>query len=633
MTVKSSQSALIDVLEAAPDGILLVRADGRIAFANEAAVQLFDYTRDGLQGQLIDILVPKRFHTRHVSDRESYAAHPQRRPMGMGLDLRGVRRDGTEFPVEIRLAPVTSDGDTLTVAIVRDTTEQRLMQEQRVRFARAEAVEEVVSGLEAIVWEAIAPDRASLTYLGGSDAAFLGYPRTRWLEEGFWLSIVHIDDRLTALTFAENAHGEDSFELEYGLIAVDNTVHRVRDIVSVLRKSNGEIERLRGVIVDITERRELEGRLAEAQKMEAVGQLAGGIAHDFNNLLTVVSGYALRLRSRPELVHLREDLDQIVTAADRAAELTRQLLAFARRDPGEVSVIDPSVTINRLEPMLRRLIEADVVFDFHVDRTTPSVLMDATRLEQILMNLIINASDAMPAGGTLTVTSSPSVVSEQESERMGLPAGPYSLISVSDTGVGIPVGVRDRIFEPFFTTKDGKGTGMGLATVYGVVDMAGGQIDVESTVGEGTSFRVRLPAAAGSAESTVAAPDAGAATVLVVEDEPALRRLAVMMLEEQGYVVLQAGNGLDALTVAERHPGPLDLLVTDVVMPRLSGPELAQQLRESRPGLQVLFMSGYIDSRLMHRGVEQAKVNMLIKPFSPDQLISRVSELIDSYAA
>ncbi len=624
------QRALNDLLDAAPDGILLVQGDGRIAFVNDAAEHLFGYRREDLVGETVETLVPKRFHARHASDRDAYAAHPLRRPMGMGLELRGLRRDGSEFPVEISLTPTTSStGERLTAAIIRDATEQRLMQEERLRYARSQAVEEIVGGLEAIVWEATAPDRESLTYLGGREGAFLGYPRADWLKAGFWLSIVHAEDRLTAFTFAENARDEDSFELEYRLIASDGSVRRVRDIVTAARNSEGEIDRLRGVIVDITERLELEARLAEAQKMEAVGQLAGGIAHDFNNLLTVVSGYAMRLRARPEFAQTADDLDQIITAADRAAELTRQLLAFARRDPGEISVINPSVTISRLEPMLRRLIDADIVFDFHLDRQAPSVLMDGTRLEQILMNLIINASDAMPQGGTLTVRTDRATVSEPGAARAGLAPGPYALISVSDTGIGIAPELRDRIFEPFFTTKQGKGTGMGLATVYGVVDQAGGRIDVESIVGQGTTFRVQVPAISGPADQVASAPDGGRATLLLVEDEPALRRLAVMMLEEEGYTVLQAGNGLDALTVAERHRGPLDLLITDVVMPKLSGPELAQQLRGLRPELEVLFMSGYNDSRLVHRGVVEAKANLLGKPFTPADLITRVAELVE----
>jgi CheY-like chemotaxis protein len=362
--------------------------------------------------------------------------------------------------------------------------------------------------------------------------------------------------------------------------------------------------------------------------MEAVGQLAGGIAHDFNNLLTIVSGYARRLLSRPELAAAHDDLDQILTASDRAAQLTRELLAFARRGESAATLLDLSTLMRDLEPMLRRLLAADIVFDFQLESGVPRVMMDRTMLEQILMNLLLNASDAMPAGGTLTVTTKSRSVDEAQAERRGLQPGDYALLSIADTGVGIPAEMLPRIFEPFFSTKGDKGTGMGLATVYGAIDQASGWIDVDSTVGQGTTFAVMLPAAATPAEPP-SEVDQERITLLLVEDEPALRKLVVAMLEEKGYAVLQAGNGLDAIAVAERHRGGIDLLITDVVMPRLSGPELAQQLRSLRPGVEVLFMSGYNDSRLVNRGIEQADANLLVKPFTPDQLFSRVHELTE----
>ena len=620
--------ALVELLDAAPDGIMLTDASGRIAFVNEAVGELFGFERRELTGRPIESLVPARYRAQHAGDRSEYTAAPLRRPMGLAMQLQGLRKDGTEFPVEISLSPLTMDGETLIVSIIRDATEQRMLEEQRLRYARSQAVEEIVSGLEAIVWEATAPDRESLTYLGGREEAFLGYPPEQWRRPGFWLSLVHAEDRVAALTFSETAKESDTFELEYRLIDSTGGMHQVRDIVSVKRAADGAVERLSGVIVDITERRELETRLAQAQKLEAVGQLAGGIAHDFNNLLTIVSGYARRLRKRDDMAAAHPDLDQIVAAADRAADLTRQLLAFARRGRGEPSLLDVNDTIRGLEPMLRRLIDADIVFGFDLDPRVPTVMMDSAQLEQILMNLILNARDAMPQGGTLTVTSRRHAGSASDSPRDEVAVGDDVRISVADTGVGIPDDVRERIFEPFFTTKSDKGTGMGLATIYGIIEQAGGWIDVDSAVGVGTTFQVMLPAAAAANEH---APEegepSGRTTLLLVEDEPALRTLVVTMLEEQGYRVLQAGNGLDAIELAERHRGPLHLLITDVVMPRLSGPELAQRLRSLRPGLEVLFMSGYNDSRLVSRGVEEAKVNLLVKPFTPDQLFERVRSL------
>ncbi|MGH2891926.1 MAG: PAS domain S-box protein [Solirubrobacteraceae bacterium] len=620
------EGALAEMLDAAPDGIVMAGLDGRIRYVNTAAEELFGYERGELIGVTVEELIPGRLRGSHIADRTAYVEDPHPRPMGLGLRLQGLRHDGSEVPVEISLAPMAFDGERAIVAVVREATEQRRLEEERMRYAQAHAVEEIVGALEAIVWESTTPDRESLTYLGGREEMLLGYPRDQWLQPGFWMSLVHPEDRLAALTFVEAARESENFELLYRMISAAGEVRQVRDIVTVTRDPIGRIQRLRGVITDITERQQIAARLTQAQKMEAVGQLAGGIAHDFNNLLTIVSGYARRLSARSDLVSARPDLEQILMASDRAAELTRQLLAFARRGHTTASLIDISALARELEPMLRRLLAADIVFDFHLSPGLPQVMMDRTGLEQIMMNLLINASDAMPSGGTLGVTTRERSVSGEEAAVHGLEPGPYVELAVADTGTGMAPDTVERIFEPFFSTKGERGTGMGLATVYGTVDQADGWIDVTSAVGKGTTFTVILPAAGEPADADQP-QGPQRPTLLLVEDEPALRMLVVTMLEEGGYVVLQAGNGLDAIALAERHRGNIDLLLTDVVMPRLSGPELAQKLRALRPGLEVLFMSGYNDSRLVHRGVEEANVNLLVKPFSPDELVERVDQL------
>jgi hypothetical protein len=622
------EGALEEMLDAAPDGIVMAGDDGRIRYVNRAAAVLFGYDRDELIGATVEQLVPSRLRGRHVADRTAYVEHPQPRPMGLGLRLQGLRRDGSEVPVEISLAPMTFDGDEAIVAVIREAAEQRRLEEERMRYAQAHAVEEIVGALDAIVWESTTPDRESLTFLGGREEMLLGYPREQWLQPGFWMSLVHPEDRLAALTFVEAARESSNFELLYRMITAGGDVRQVRDIVTVTHDPDGAIQRLRGVITDITERQEIAARLTQAQKMEAVGQLAGGIAHDFNNLLTIVSGYARRIQARDDMTSVRPDLEQILMASDRAAELTRQLLAFARRGHTTASLIDVSALARELEPMLRRLLAADIVFEFQLQPGLPQVMMDRTHLEQIMMNLMINASDAMPSGGSLRVGTQERTVTAEEAAVHGLEAGPYVELAVTDTGSGMAPETVERIFEPFFSTKGERGTGMGLATVYGTVDQADGWIDVASAIGEGTTFTVILPAAGEPVDDPAhLVGDPQRPTLLLVEDEPALRLLVVTMLEEQGYLVLQAGNGLDAIALAERHRGDIDLLLTDVVMPRLSGPELAQQLRALRPGLEVLFMSGYNDSRLVHRGVEEANVNLLVKPFSPDELVERVEEL------
>ena len=387
------------------------------------------------------------------------------------------------------------------------------------------AIVALLSGLEAIVWESTTPDRSSLSFLGGREDALLGYARALWLREGFWLSVVHPEDRLAALASAAEASEQETFELEYRLVAANGDVRQVRDIVAVARNGRGELDRLRGVIVDMTERRELEAKLSQAQKMEAVGQLAGGIAHDFNNLLTIASGHARRLVRREELASARGELSQIITATDRAAELTRQLLAFARRGEGEVVRLDANETLRALQPMLRRLLDEDIAFDVTLGDDVPTVLGDRGNLEQIVMNLFLNARDAMPQGGLLTVATSSIDVPPEQAAGLGAQPGTYLVLRVADTGTGIEAEVLTHIFEPFFTTKPGKGTGMGLATLYGLVEQAGGYVEVDSEVGVGTTFCVALPAACPGETRTQAAADEPRATVLIVEDEPALREL------------------------------------------------------------------------------------------------------------
>jgi signal transduction histidine kinase len=492
--------------------------------------------------------------------------------------------------------------------------------------AGSHRAERVLAGLDAIVWEAATPDRASLTFLGGREDALLGYTRAQWLLDGFWLAAVHEHDRAGALATAEGAAGRDAFAQDYRLIDATGAAHEMRDVVTVSRDAHGNITHIGGVIVEMTERRALERRRAEAHTMEAVGLFAGRLAHDVNNLLTVVSGYAQRLRRRTDLGPAHEDLDQIIMAAKRSAGITRRLLSFARHGHDEPVLIDPAATLTALEPMLRSLIDPGIAIDFQVEPGLPHVLMDGANLEQVAMDLVINADHAMHGSGTLTVAAHSVSLAEADAGRHGVRPGDYVRLSVTDTGAGIAPEVRERIFEPFFTTSEEGANGMGLATIYGIVAGAGGWIDVESVVGQGSSFHIMLPVADLADVPPSSSP--GGPTVLLVEDEPALRRLVQRMLEGEGYSVLPAQDGLDAIALAGRHEGPLDLLLTDVVMPGLGGPELVRRLRAVRPDLQVLYMSGYNDSRIISGDAEWSEVELLVKPFTLDELIDRVRELI-----
>lgn len=396
---------------------------------------------------------------------------------------------------------------------------------------------------------------------------------------------------------------------------------------------------------DVTKRKEVEEalrhseeQLRQAQKMEAIGRLAGGIAHDFNNLLTAIKGHAeLLLAEIDESSSKRADIEEIWKASERAAALTRQLLAFSRQQVSQPRVLNLNDVVNEIGSMLGRLIGEDVELVLLPDPDLGYVMADPGQMEQVLMNLAVNARDAMPRGGRLTIETSNVELADDFPHRFAYDVrpGPYVMISVTDTGVGMDKEVQKRIFEPFFTTKEkGKGTGLGLSTVYGIVQQSGGYIWVDSRLGQGTTFKIYLPRVqAGPVEVepvTVSPTSAtGSETILVVEDEPAVRALICKTLRKNGYTVLEAVNGRDALRAASEHRGPLDLVLTDVVMPEMGGKELAERLSVSRPDTMIVFMSGYAESEIVHNGVLKPGTILLEKPFTPDSLARKVREVLD----
>jgi two-component system, cell cycle sensor histidine kinase and response regulator CckA len=409
---------------------------------------------------------------------------------------------------------------------------------------------------------------------------------------------------------------------------------------------DGHVVAIVGALTDITDRKRaeeekarLEMQFRQSQKMEAVGRLAGGVAHDFNNLLGVILGYAELLR-RALTPGGKEErrVQEIMKAADRAAALTRQLLAFSRKQVLDPRPLDLAEVVTEIEDMLRRLIREDIRLDLSVDEGVWTVRADRTQVEQVVLNLAVNARDAMPDGGSLSLSLANVTVGEGGlPAHLGLAPGQWVRLSVSDTGTGMDAATLSHVFEPFFTTKaKGAGTGLGLATVYGVVQQSGGVIDVASAPNQGSTFTVYLPAISGGAAATLRASTPplahGAGTILLVEDEDALRRLGREVLEAQGYSVLDAASGTEALCLLAEHPGRLDLLVTDVIMPGMSGRALAEQVLRDRPGTPLLYMSGYTDDVLSPHGLPDNGTLLLEKPFSPEALVRKVQETI-AYAA
>ena len=399
----------------------------------------------------------------------------------------------------------------------------------------------------------------------------------------------------------------------------------------------GHLVRVWGTQRDVTEQRHLEEQFRQSQKMEAVGQLAGGIAHDFNNLLTAILGNTqLLLRDLPPGDSKRGDVEEIRKASERAASLTRQLLAYSRRQMLQPEVLDLNVVVAEMDKMLRRLIGEHIALVTVLAPDLGRVRADPNQIEQVIVNLAVNARDAMPEGGKLTIETADVDLDEAFAQtHLGSVPGPYAMLAVTDSGVGMDASVRAHVFEPFFTTKEvGRGTGLGLATVYGIVKQSDGYISVYSEVGHGSSFKIYLPRIAQPADAPVSpqrsGPARGTETVLVVEDEPAVLTLSRRALEAQGYVVLAASDAAAALRVVERHGGTIHMLVTDVVMPGLSGRELADRLVAQRPGIRVLYMSGYPgDAVVQHGGLPQGSA-FLQKPFSPDTLARKVRDVLDA---
>ncbi len=392
------------------------------------------------------------------------------------------------------------------------------------------------------------------------------------------------------------------------------------------------------MVQDITERKRLENQFRQAQKMESVGRLASGIAHDFNNLLTVINGTSellLAQTSADNPVHA--DLQEIFRSGERAASLTHQLLAFSRQQILEVRVVSLNTVVAGMEDLLRRLLGEDINLVVMLTPDANQVKVDPGQLEQVIANLAVNARDAMPQGGQLTIETQPVTIDETYARQhsVAVPPGSYVRLTVSDSGVGMDEATRARIFEPFFTTKaPGKGTGLGLSTAYGIVKQSGGFIWVYSEIGHGTSFTILLPQVTEALSTARPAPTlvstSGTETILLAEDNAGLRKLVTRTLEPAGYTVLGVATGEEALRLLERHEAPVHLLLSDVVMPGMSGRDLAERLAQTRPGMKVLYMSGYTTDTIVRHGVLEAQMPFLNKPFTATALLRKVREVLDS---
>jgi PAS domain S-box-containing protein len=627
------------VIESAPDPMVIVDNDGIIAIANERTEKVFGYPRSELIGRPVELLIPDRLHDRSIASRQQYLDDPNLSPLGEAMELIGRRKDGSEIPVEINLSPLRTDDGVLLIIVIRNITERKRAETALRRMQTR--LEHVISSNPAVIYSSTVENAAvqGVSWVSGTVRDMLGYMPDETLTPDWWFANIHPEDvaRVREAIQRTLASTHDHAIDEYRFRHKGGAYRWVRSEMRLLRDGAGRPVELVGSWSDITERKHLEDQILQAQKMEAIGKLAGGVAHDFNNLLTVINGYSelLLFGVRPG-DGSREPLEEIRKAGERAAALTRQLLAFSRKAVLSPVVLDLNDLLTNLQRMLVRLIGEDIELKSSLALGLWRVKVDPGQMEQVVMNLVVNARDAMPQGGKLILeTANLELDAEYAEQHPETQPGQYVRLSVSDTGVGMDAATQARIFEPFFTTKGpDKGTGLGLSVVHWIIKQSGGRVEVYSEIGFGTTFKIYLPRTVESAPISRHAAHKiarrGSETVLLVEDEAGVRSLARLILEKHGYLVLEAKNGEEAVLISRDYTGRIDILVTDTVMPKLSGTQAARQLAASRPKMKVLFLSGYTDDAIVHHGLIDPSIPFLHKPFSSEALAAKVREVLDS---
>jgi PAS domain S-box-containing protein len=617
-------------LDLAADGMAIITADRKYTYVNEGYAQLLGTVpREQMIGrQTAEVTTQKIQHG--FAEEVRTAIEKDGRWLGV-IDLPS---GGTLIPVELAVTALPEGG---IVLLSRDLRERR-----KAEQARAEAETKyrmIVEQVAAISYIAEPGVTGRWHYVSPQIESILGYTPEEWLADSEnWLKYVHPDDHL-AVHEAEHAGLQGkSFQAEYRMTRKDGTTVWISDTATI-SKGSADHPLMEGLLVDISERKLMEMQSQQARRMEAVGRLAGGIAHDFNNLLTIIKGYTELARQRAEgLPALKNDIERIDDASERAAALVRQLLAFSRKQVLQPKNIDLNGIVNGLEQLLRRLMGEDIRIHTKLAADVGTIKADPSQIEQVLMNLVVNARDAMPRGGRLVIeTCSTELDQAYASEHVTVKPGRYVMLAVSDSGMGMSAETVAHIFEPFFTTKGGsRGTGLGLATSYGIVKQSGGYIWVYSEPGHGTTFKVYLPRVDETVETAAATRpktevQRGTETILLVEDEEAVRELTQTVLTSYGYKVIVTQDPVHAQSIAETGL-PIQLVLTDVVMPAMSGRELVQKLTAKYPHLRVLYMSGYSDDIITSGGVLEAGLAFLQKPFTPVTLAQKVRDVLDAKA-
>jgi two-component system cell cycle sensor histidine kinase/response regulator CckA len=619
------------LLNSAHDAITVLTPDGIILEVNRGCEQLLQMPRERMVGHHIrEFAAPGHEDSNVAEYRGALDAGTGRMPA-----IPIARADGSCVHVEWSTKAARVGTESVVIAVGRDVTDS--VEARRNLAVSEEKYRTLIESLPDVVWSARLD--GAITFISAAVERVCGFTadEVRRASPSFWFDRIHPED-VDRVRQAYTHIAKTDYAAEYRWQHKDGHWIWIRSHASSRIGPDG-IERAEGTFADITELKRAEEHVRQSQKMEAIGQLTGGIAHDFNNMLAVIIGNGEFLhQSLTESDIRRADADAILEAARRAAGLTRQLLAFSRRQVLEPRVLDLNEIVRGLEKMLRRIIGEDIEFASALTDGLHPVRADAGQIEQVIMNLVVNARDAMPVGGKLSIeTANVLLDAEYCSTHPGSARGEYVMLAVSDTGCGMDAETKRRLFEPFFTTKEqGKGTGLGLSTCYGIVKQSEGCIWVYSEPGQGTAFKVYLPVApaeAGGTSIDTAAQTAlarGKETILVIEDEAQVRAMVRRILTSRSYEVLEACDGEEAIAIAADHTGMIDLVLSDVVIPGLSGPEIVQEVERHRGRTPALFMSGYTDHAVLRDRILSAGANFIQKPFSPAVLAKKVRDVLDA---
>jgi len=623
------------LVESLPNSLILVNKDGIISFINSLTEKMFGYKKQELIGHSVEILIPQRFCDKHVQFRNNFLSQHSSIMLGIESDLLGRRKDGREFPVEIGLNPIKSDGETQILCTISDTT-KRKQSEDAVRKSE-EKYRLLFEDSKDVIF--MSTPEGKLLDINPAGVELFGYSSKEEL-----LKIDLTNDLYNTPMDREKLRGileEHGYakNFECTLKRKDGEKITALETASVIYDKKGKIIAYRGILRDITGLRHLEEQLHQSQRIESIGRLASGIAHDFNNLITIIRGYCEILSQR-----LNEDdplficAKQIDKTSKHAESLINQLLTFSRAQVSRAVVLNLNDLIQEMEKLFQPLTQKDIELQISLENDIGNIKADPSQIEQVIMNLFVNACDAMPNGGRLSIESKNVIVDDiYFKNRPGWEPGSYVVLAISDTGIGMDKKTQAHIFEPFYTTKEkSKGTGLGLSTVYGIVKQSGGNIWVYSEPGKGTIFRIYFPQVNEEISITerIQKPDTnltGTETILVVEDEQDVRFLVRESLQMFGYNVLETDDGNIALQMCKQSNGKIHLLLTDVMMPRMAGRQLYDQLRISNPDIKVLFMSGYTENAVIQQVEFEPGMPFIQKPFTPKALALKVRQIFDKH--